>query len=265
MNQNDLTHAFAREHVNLASGLLSLMMPQTSGAGIGLKRLDGQYQLANQILENLVGRSVLARSSARPTPTCLRPTIAALLQRSDRDVVNGAASASHELEFTVDGTPVRCQCLKFPVAGPDGAVLMIGTVMLPLAGQNAVDGMLQSLDRLQQTNQELQKTLTSIDRLARTDRLTGAWNRRRLEEAVVNEMDRLKRYDHPLSLLVINIDGFKDLNAEHGSAAGDQLLAELATVVQASLRVTDCAGALERRTVCGAVPQHHPVHRGRAG
>ncbi|NTV87324.1 MAG: diguanylate cyclase, partial [Burkholderiaceae bacterium] len=91
----------------------------------------------------------------------------------------------------------------------------------------------------QQTHRELHKTLASIDRLARMDKLTGAWNRRRLEEAVVNEMDRLKRYDHPLSLLVLNIDGFKDLNAERGTAAGDQLLAELATVVQASLRATD--------------------------
>ncbi len=238
MNQNDLIHAFAREHVNLASGLLSLMMPQASGAGIGLKGLDGRYQLANRIMENLVGKSAGAVTGATDADL-FPPDVAAELQRTDQEIVNGAATAGNELDFTSQGATLRCLWLKFPVAGPDGRILMIGTVMLPVAGHEAVEGMLQSLDRLQQTNQELQKTLASIERLARTDQLTGAWNRRRLEEAVVNEMDRLKRYDHPLSLLVITIDGFKDLNAGQGHAAGDQLLAELATVVQAHLRATD--------------------------
>jgi diguanylate cyclase (GGDEF)-like protein/hemerythrin-like metal-binding protein len=238
MNENDLTHAFAREHVNLASGLLSLMMPQTSGAGIGLKGLDGRYQLANQIMESLVGRR-LGEVTGKTDDDLFPPEVAAQLQRTDQDITNGAATASNELDFSCNGASLRCLWLKFPVAGPDGKILLIGAVMLPVPGQEAVEGMLQSLDRLQQTNQELQKTLASIDRLARTDKLTGAWNRRRLEEAVVNEMDRLRRFDHPLSLLVIHIDGFKDVNADHGHAAGDQLLAELATVLQANLRATD--------------------------
>ena len=46
MNENELTHAIAREHINLASGLLAMMVPQAEGAGIGLKGLDGRYRLA---------------------------------------------------------------------------------------------------------------------------------------------------------------------------------------------------------------------------
>ena len=238
MNENELTHAIAREHVNLASGLLSLMVPQSAGAGVGLKGLDGRYRIANLALEALAGQPAGALTG-KTDSELFAPDVAALLHQGDQDIATGAASASSELDFTVNGDPVHCQCLKFPVAGPDGTLLMIGTVLVNVAGQEAVEGMLQSLERLQQTHRELHKTLASIDRLARMDKLTGAWNRRRLEEAVVNEMDRLKRYDHPLSLLVLNIDGFKDLNAERGTAAGDQLLAELATVVQASLRATD--------------------------
>ena len=238
MNENELTHAIAREHVNLASGLLSLMVPQSAGAGVGLKGLDGRYRIANLALEALAGQPPGALTG-KTDSELFAPDVAALLHQGDQDIATGAASASSELDFTVNGDPVHCQCLKFPVAGPDGTLLMIGTVLVHVAGQEAVEGMLQSLERLQQTHRELHKTLASIDRLARMDKLTGAWNRRRLEEAVVNEMDRLKRYDHPLSLLVLNIDGFKDLNAERGTAAGDQLLAELATVVQASLRATD--------------------------
>jgi diguanylate cyclase (GGDEF)-like protein/hemerythrin-like metal-binding protein len=52
-------------------------------------------------------------------------------------------------------------------------------------------------------------------------------------------MDRLKRYDHPLSLLVIDIDFFKRINDEYGHVAGDHVLAEMAAAVQSTLRVSD--------------------------
>jgi diguanylate cyclase (GGDEF)-like protein/hemerythrin-like metal-binding protein len=97
----------------------------------------------------------------------------------------------------------------------------------------------ESMERLQQANEKLQKTMIELDRLASTDKLTGAWNRRRLEEAVINEMDRLRRYDHPLSLLIIDIDFFKAINDTRGHAAGDQVLTELAEVIRSTLRVTD--------------------------
>lgn len=104
-------------------------------------------------------------------------------------------------------------------------------------------GLVQHLERAKEAaegaNKELQKTLVELDRLASTDRLTAAWNRRHLEEAVLAEMDRLKRYAQPLSQLVIDIDFFKRINDTHGHAVGDQVLVELACVVRATLRVAD--------------------------
>ena len=97
----------------------------------------------------------------------------------------------------------------------------------------------QTLDALQQTNQALQASHAELDRLAGTDRLTGAWNRRRMDEAVAGEMGRLKRYAHPLSVLVIDIDFFKKVNDQYGHAAGDKLLVELSAQVQSSLRGAD--------------------------
>ena len=238
MNENELTHAIAREHVNLASGLLSMMVPQSAGTGVGLKGLDGRYQIVNPILETLAGLPVGAMTG-KTDLELFAPDIAARLHQGDQDIATGAVSFNTELDFTVNGEPTHCQCLKFPVAGADGTLLMIGTVLLPVAGQDAVEGMLQSLERLQQTNRELLKSLASIDRQARMDKLTGAWNRRRLEEAVANEMERLHRYDHPLSLLLVSLDGFQQLNAELGTQAGDRVLFETAIVLQASLRATD--------------------------
>ena len=96
-----------------------------------------------------------------------------------------------------------------------------------------------ALRRLRNTHQALQKAYDALEDLASTDKLTGAWNRRRLADAVANEMERLKRYDHPLSLIILDIDFFKKINDTHGHMTGDQVLAALAALVQSSLRVTD--------------------------
>jgi diguanylate cyclase (GGDEF)-like protein len=199
--------------------------------------------------------------TGKTDPELFAPDIAARLHQGDQDIATGAVSFNTELDFTVNGEPTHCQCLKFPVAGADGTLLMIGTVLLPVAGQDAVEGMLQSLERLQQTNRELLKSLASIDRQARMDKLTGAWNRRRLEEAVANEMERLHRYDHPLSLLLVSLDGFQQLNAELGTQAGDRVLFETAIVLQANLRATDAsrAGPTTVCRVCPTPPNHATV------
>lgn len=238
MNENELTHAIAREHINLASGLLAMMVPQAEGAGIGLKGLDGRYRLANPVLESLAGQAA-GTVVGKTDDELFTPAAAAVLHDGDQAIARGAANAEAEIELTAGNQALRCQSVKFPVPGPDGTLLMIGTVLLPATSQQTVDGMLQSLERLRRNSRELQQLLTSLDHEARTDRLTGAWNRRRLDEALVNEMDRLHRYDHPLSLLLIGLDGFQQLNAELGTVAGDHLLVEVATVLQASLRPTD--------------------------
>ena len=93
--------------------------------------------------------------------------------------------------------------------------------------------------QLQQANHGLQLALSELNRLAGTDKLTGAWNRRRLEEAVRSEMDRLARYDHPLSLLVLDADFFKSVNDRYGHGTGDQVLVELASQLRAAQRTSD--------------------------
>jgi diguanylate cyclase (GGDEF)-like protein len=89
------------------------------------------------------------------------------------------------------------------------------------------------------SNQRLAEALSALERIASTDRLTGAWNRHWLDEAARREIERARRYGTPLSLLMIDVDGFKRINDRHGHAAGDDVLARIAGRLRAEIRATD--------------------------
>jgi len=238
MNENDLIYSFARQHVIEASGLIALMMPQTLGAGVAVKALDGRYMLVNQVMQSYFDKTPQQFTSL--TDAELFPAdVVAQLQQSDARIMAGAATYSDQLDCQIDGRPIQCLWFKFPVHGPNGQLLFIGAAMLDTLRAGNIDKMQRSLALLQHTNQELQKNLVELSKLASTDKLTGAWNRRRLEEALVNEMDRLKRYDHPLSMLILDIDFFKKVNDLYGHNAGDHVLMTLANVLQSNLRASD--------------------------
>ncbi len=79
----------------------------------------------------------------------------------------------------------------------------------------------------------------ALEELARTDPLTGAANRRRLEAELAREMSRAERMDEPLALAFIDVDHFKAYNDRHGHSAGDALLTEMVIAWQNNLRPTD--------------------------
>jgi diguanylate cyclase (GGDEF)-like protein len=74
---------------------------------------------------------------------------------------------------------------------------------------------------------------------ARTDPLTGALNRRSMEEAALRETARCQRYGNALSMIVIDIDNFKHLNDTRGHAAGDCALQALVRRLNCMLRQQD--------------------------
>lgn len=85
----------------------------------------------------------------------------------------------------------------------------------------------------------LEKELDQVSNLVREDQLTGAMNRRGLEETFVREAARAERMHSPLSLALLDLDHFKRLNDSLGHQAGDLALVHLAKVVRQLLRPTD--------------------------
>lgn len=71
------------------------------------------------------------------------------------------------------------------------------------------------------------------------DGLTGCFNRRKLDEDIEAEITRAKRYERPLSLLMIDIDWFKKYNDFHGHAKGDVLLKKMVDIFTRTIRAVD--------------------------
>jgi two-component system cell cycle response regulator len=78
-----------------------------------------------------------------------------------------------------------------------------------------------------------------LEALAHTDPLTQLVNRRALTIRLVTEMERVRRYNAPLSMLLIDLDHFKLINDTYGHIAGDDVLAAVATILQRAVRAVD--------------------------
>lgn len=74
-----------------------------------------------------------------------------------------------------------------------------------------------------------------------TDGLTGLYNHRFFRERLEIEIERTGRYNHSLSLILLDVDHFKHYNDTHGHPQGDELLRELADLLQKSIRKSDLA------------------------
>jgi len=106
----------------------------------------------------------------------------------------------------------------------------------------------QAESALQEANKHLQEQLVEIESLhaqlheqAMRDHLTGLYNRRYMNDVLERETHRAIRHQHPLSMLMIEIDFFKRFNDSFGHAAGDATLEQVAELIRANTRADDVA------------------------
>src|ERR1039458_8832119 len=83
-----------------------------------------------------------------------------------------------------------------------------------------------------------------LRQLADHDSLTGLRNRRTFEEAVILQVGRCQRYGEKATLLLIDLDGFKQINDTHGHQTGDDVLKAVADAIRARVRTTDFAARI---------------------
>lgn len=81
-----------------------------------------------------------------------------------------------------------------------------------------------------------------IEHLSVTDTLTQLFNRRKLDETLDYEVERARRYAHPLSVVLFDVDHFKAVNDHFGHQVGDAVLVAIGSLVAGQIRTTDIAG-----------------------
>ncbi|MEP6622629.1 MAG: sensor domain-containing diguanylate cyclase [bacterium] len=86
---------------------------------------------------------------------------------------------------------------------------------------------------------ELAWQFAEVDRRARTDSLTGLWNRMHFGEQMTRTLAEADRFNHPVSLVLVDIDHFKKVNDTWGHEAGDTVLKQVARILQDGVRTVD--------------------------
>ncbi len=91
---------------------------------------------------------------------------------------------------------------------------------------------------------ELKEKIAEVEYLSLTDPLTGIANRRKIESVLSAEIDRTHRTGNPLSVIMIDIDNFKEFNDIYGHGTGDKILKKFAVTMILALRSIDIAGRI---------------------
>jgi diguanylate cyclase (GGDEF)-like protein len=161
-------------------------------------------------MPGLNGYEVLARLKADPQLTNI-PVVFLTSRTDTADIVAGLRGGAHDY-------------LKKPFEPAE---------LLARVGSAAHVKQLQ--DQLWERNAEL-------DRISRTDSLTGLYNRWHLQDELTRQRRTAQRYDEPFSVILFDIDHFKHVNDTYGHPAGDLVLCEFARRLESQVRAEDVVG-----------------------
>jgi len=102
----------------------------------------------------------------------------------------------------------------------------------------------QRTRELEEANHELEQKNKMLEKLALTDPLTGLPNRRAMDRLTERELRRRDRYPSPLSVGLVDVDHFKEVNGRYLLPGGDKVLIDLGKILQGSLRTVDFMGRI---------------------
>jgi len=117
--------------------------------------------------------------------------------------------------------------------------------------RNQLADQFQSITRVENLTAEVYK-------LAALDQLTGLYNRRSGEQRLAEEINRARRHDRALTLLLLDLDGLKQMNDQFGHAAGDAVLKTVAERLQKAIRGSDLAVRLGGDEFMVLLPECRP-------
>jgi diguanylate cyclase (GGDEF)-like protein len=117
---------------------------------------------------------------------------------------------------------------------------MAGTLRKSVAENAELYAELKEMNRTLES--QVAERTRELQRVASTDMLTGLHNRRKLDEVLGYEVERVHRYGGGLAVILLDIDHFKQTNDSYGHPAGDRVLAAVATILRSGARSIDSVG-----------------------
>jgi len=149
----------------------------------------------------------------------------------------------------------------------DNHELIISAVMRASAASrlerenaNLLDQVSTSHAMLRDANNRLRELNDELMVQATTDSLTQIHNRRHIDNALDYEVSRRNRYPDPFSLVMIDIDWFKEFNDEHGHEGGDVALKSVSRILKLCVRNTDVIGRFGGEEFVVILPKTHPAN-----
>jgi len=217
------------EALEISARTLEALMPNVAGSVYLLRA-------SNDRVENIVswGTPLVETSAFLPPSDCWA------IRRGQPHVIDDLlrdASCPH-ISRPEHGQSVATACIPMSAQGVQiGFLFLSGAGPGPLPRLNIAESAVEQLS-LALSNLRLRESLRlqSI-----RDPLTGLYNRRYLEESLTREIARCGRRDFPLSVIMLDVDHFKQFNDTHGHGGGDALLAAIGQLLVSRLRGEDIA------------------------
>ncbi len=162
------------------------------------------------------------------------------LVKHDVYLIDYYLGASYGLDLLKEAIHAGCQAPIIMVTGQSNReidLLALQAGATDYLEKSQLDG--QLLERSIRYALERNRLLVKIRELAVRDALTGLYNRRELHRFLDYELIKSQRYKHPFSLLMMDIDHFKEINDRFGHRTGDELLQRIAQVLLSNTRGCD--------------------------
>lgn len=125
----------------------------------------------------------------------------------------------------------------------NGSFIPVSVIAIPILEDNKVVAAVTSfmdISEIKKAHSALNKANQLLELQACTDSLTGICNRSKFDEMLLVELSRARRHSTPLSILMLDIDHFKNVNDTFGHHIGDIVLQELAANITKNIRMQDC-------------------------